>query len=122
MLNHLVISAAAAGSPVGARRAAYAKKGININGAVFVLMTSRTLPSHRLVVRTWSYQAKSPTVAGQCPPASACSQWRARSSRPTASSFAAGIARPVAFLRFLQLAAQANARETEGVGLIIVIF
>ena len=29
--------------------------------------------------------------------------------------FAADIARPIAFLRFLQLAAQANARETESV-------
>ena len=29
--------------------------------------------------------------------------------------FAAGIARPVALLRFFQLATQANARETEGV-------
>ena len=29
--------------------------------------------------------------------------------------FTGGISRPVAFLRFLQLATQANARETEGV-------
>ena len=100
------------------RRAATAnaEQGIDINGAVFVLMTSRHVTKQQAggqnMVVPGEIAYRQQVNAGLLLLSPVTSAQLAADSQ---QFFAAGIARPVAFLRFLQLATQANARETEGV-------
>ena len=96
--------------------AANAEQGIDVDGSVFVLMTSRHVAKQQA-------GSQNMVVPGEIPHRQ---QINARlflllpvtGAQLTAyrqQFLASGVARPVALLRFFQLAAQANARKTEGV-------
>ena len=101
------------------RRAATAnaEQGIDINGAVFVLMTSRHVTKQQAggqnMVVPGEIAYRQQVNAGLLLLSPVTSAQLAADSQ---QFFAAGIARPVAFLRFLQLATQANARGNRGCG------
>ncbi len=100
----------------GRAAAANAEQGIDIDRAVFVLMTSRHVAKQQaggqnmVVPGEIAHRQQVNTGLLLLLPVTGAQLTAYRQQ-----FLASGVARPVALLRFFQLAAQANARKTEGV-------
>ncbi|CFP65170.1 Uncharacterised protein [Bordetella pertussis] len=88
--NHLVISQAAAGLPLGARPRPMRNRVSRSTGLPSGWpKRAGTAPSSVVHSRMWSYHAKSPTGTNATPASAWRCQWAARKARPVSCSASA---------------------------------